>query len=256
MTFELDTDATARRSAADTVAREVVTPAAPAADAAAAVPAAVRGAIRAIVPPSPAAASLDWVVALEALAVVSPTVAIVAAGEALGAPSVTTTAQWTGLRGADVDGLRGALAADASWHLAVTATLVGAGRAAVEEMVGILDGWRPDLVVTYDPRGGYGHPDHVRAHEVVHAALGAQHIGKADVAVGGGLHRGGLPVRRPVRLVHAQQRQGFGLSGRIRRGIHRSQGRESGGGMGQHARGALGLPLRANGKPRQLGEVR
>jgi len=30
--------------------------------------------------------------------------------------------------------------------------------------------------------------------------------------VGGGLHRGGLPVRRPVRLVHAQQRQGFGLS--------------------------------------------
>ncbi len=138
MTFELDTDATARRSAADTVAREVVTPAAPAADAAAAVPAAVRGAIRAIVPPSPAAASLDWVVALEALAVVSPTVAIVAAGEALGAPSVTTTAQWTGLRGADVDGLRGALADDASWHLAVTATLVGAGRAAVEAAVAAL----------------------------------------------------------------------------------------------------------------------
>ncbi|WP_291079606.1 N-acetyl-1-D-myo-inositol-2-amino-2-deoxy-alpha-D-glucopyranoside deacetylase [Dietzia sp. UBA5065] len=49
---------------------------------------------------------------------------------------------------------------------------VGSGRAAVEEMAGILDGWRPDLVVTYDPRGGYGHPDHVRAHEVVHAALG------------------------------------------------------------------------------------
>jgi len=138
MTFELDADATARRSAAETVAREVVTPAAPAADAAAAVPAAVRGAIRAIVPTSPSAASVDWVVALEALAVVSPTVALVAAGEALGAPSVTTTAQWTGLRGADVDGLRGALADDPSWHLAVTATIVGAGRAAVEAAVAAL----------------------------------------------------------------------------------------------------------------------
>jgi len=58
---------------------------------------------------------------------------------------------------------------------------VGSGRAAVEEMAGILDGWRPDLVVTYDPRGGYGHPDHVRAHEVVHAALG--HIDWTLVAV-------------------------------------------------------------------------
>jgi len=138
MTFELDTDATARRAAADTVAREVVTPAASAADATAAVPAAVRDAVRAIVPAAPAAASLDWVVALEALAVVSPTVALVAAGEALGARSVSTTAQWTGLRGADVDGLRGVLADDPSWHLAVTATLVGAGRAAVEAAVAAL----------------------------------------------------------------------------------------------------------------------
>lgn len=30
---------------------------------------------------------------------------------------------------------------------------------------------RPDVVVTYEPAGGYGHPDHVRAHEVTHRAL-------------------------------------------------------------------------------------
>ncbi|MFN3599780.1 MAG: N-acetyl-1-D-myo-inositol-2-amino-2-deoxy-alpha-D-glucopyranoside deacetylase [Dietzia sp.] len=48
---------------------------------------------------------------------------------------------------------------------------VGSERAAVDEMVAILDDWRPHLVVTYDPRGGYGHPDHIRAHEVVHTAV-------------------------------------------------------------------------------------
>ncbi|CAM5790707.1 PIG-L family deacetylase [Cellulomonas persica] len=30
---------------------------------------------------------------------------------------------------------------------------------------------RPDVVVTYEPGGGYGHPDHVRAHEVAHRAV-------------------------------------------------------------------------------------
>ncbi|KGM15854.1 hypothetical protein N867_05030, partial [Actinotalea fermentans ATCC 43279 = JCM 9966 = DSM 3133] len=30
---------------------------------------------------------------------------------------------------------------------------------------------RPDVVVTYEPGGGYGHPDHVRAHEVTMRAL-------------------------------------------------------------------------------------
>lgn len=48
---------------------------------------------------------------------------------------------------------------------------VRSGDEAVEALVAVLDEWRPDLVVTYDPRGGYGHPDHIRAHEVVHSAL-------------------------------------------------------------------------------------
>lgn len=48
---------------------------------------------------------------------------------------------------------------------------VRSGSAAVDELTSIVDEFRPQLVVTYDPRGGYGHPDHIRAHEIVHAAL-------------------------------------------------------------------------------------
>lgn len=36
-----------------------------------------------------------------------------------------------------------------------------------------LESWRPDIVVTYDATGGYGHPDHIRTHEVVCAAVHA-----------------------------------------------------------------------------------
>ena len=32
---------------------------------------------------------------------------------------------------------------------------------------------RPDVVVTYDPQGGYAHPDHIQTHQVTMAALAA-----------------------------------------------------------------------------------
>ncbi|OBF00540.1 N-acetyl-1-D-myo-inositol-2-amino-2-deoxy-alpha-D-glucopyranoside deacetylase [Mycolicibacterium elephantis] len=41
---------------------------------------------------------------------------------------------------------------------------------------------RPHVVVTYDPQGGYGHPDHIHTHEVTMAAVaasaGADHPGE------------------------------------------------------------------------------
>lgn len=40
----------------------------------------------------------------------------------------------------------------------------------VEALVDVLDAVRPQVVVTYGPDGGYGHPDHVRAHQVTMAA--------------------------------------------------------------------------------------
>lgn len=40
----------------------------------------------------------------------------------------------------------------------------------VAALAAILDEVRPQVVVCYDPDGGYGHPDHVRAHEIAMAA--------------------------------------------------------------------------------------
>lgn len=46
-------------------------------------------------------------------------------------------------------------------------------REAVGEMVAVIRTLRPHVVVTYDPNGGYGHPDHVQAHVVTTAAVAA-----------------------------------------------------------------------------------
>ena len=45
---------------------------------------------------------------------------------------------------------------------------------------------RPDVVVTYEPGGGYGHPDHVRAHDVTMRAL--ELAGDARVELGAPAH--------------------------------------------------------------------
>jgi N-acetyl-1-D-myo-inositol-2-amino-2-deoxy-alpha-D-glucopyranoside deacetylase len=40
----------------------------------------------------------------------------------------------------------------------------------VDSLLAVLREVRPDVVVTYGPDGGYGHPDHIRAHDVTMAA--------------------------------------------------------------------------------------
>jgi N-acetyl-1-D-myo-inositol-2-amino-2-deoxy-alpha-D-glucopyranoside deacetylase len=40
-------------------------------------------------------------------------------------------------------------------------------------LVDVITELRPHVVVTYDPNGGYGHPDHIRAHQVTMAAVTA-----------------------------------------------------------------------------------
>lgn len=44
------------------------------------------------------------------------------------------------------------------------------GQEAIAQLVALCQELKPDLLVTYDPTGGYGHPDHIRAHEITHAA--------------------------------------------------------------------------------------
>jgi N-acetyl-1-D-myo-inositol-2-amino-2-deoxy-alpha-D-glucopyranoside deacetylase len=43
----------------------------------------------------------------------------------------------------------------------------------VAELVAIVRDVRPQVVITYDENGGYGHPDHIRAHQVTVAAFDA-----------------------------------------------------------------------------------
>lgn len=47
---------------------------------------------------------------------------------------------------------------------------IHSGGAAVEQLVSLLEALRPHLLITYGPDGGYGHPDHIRAHEITHEA--------------------------------------------------------------------------------------
>jgi N-acetyl-1-D-myo-inositol-2-amino-2-deoxy-alpha-D-glucopyranoside deacetylase len=42
---------------------------------------------------------------------------------------------------------------------------------AVDTLAAIIREMRPHVVVTYDPNGGYGHPDHIQAHRVTTAAV-------------------------------------------------------------------------------------
>jgi N-acetyl-1-D-myo-inositol-2-amino-2-deoxy-alpha-D-glucopyranoside deacetylase len=39
------------------------------------------------------------------------------------------------------------------------------------ELAGLIRSIRPQVIVTYDKRGGYGHPDHIRAHDITLAAV-------------------------------------------------------------------------------------
>lgn len=46
-------------------------------------------------------------------------------------------------------------------------------REAVGALVALIRQLRPHVVVTYDPNGGYGHPDHIQAHRVTSEAVAA-----------------------------------------------------------------------------------
>ncbi|WP_115684884.1 N-acetyl-1-D-myo-inositol-2-amino-2-deoxy-alpha-D-glucopyranoside deacetylase [Corynebacterium senegalense] len=75
---------------------------------------------------------------------------------------------------------------------------VNCGEGGVDKLAEILEAERPHLVITYDPNGGYGHPDHIRAHEVAHAA--AERTGVPRLVWAARLRselEGGLPAQAP-----------------------------------------------------------
>ena len=71
---------------------------------------------------------------------------------------------------------------------------------AIGRLTWLVRTWRPDVITTYNDFGGYGHPDHVRAHHVAVGAfaragdptwypeqLAAEHGGRGPVLAEGGL---------------------------------------------------------------------
>ena len=80
----------------------------------------------------------------------------------------------------------------------VDGTLADAGFAAlVDEIAEVIGEFRPDVVLTFGPDGGYGHPDHVTISAATTAAC--------QRAAGPGHRPGGTvtrPVRRPPRLYY------------------------------------------------------
>jgi N-acetyl-1-D-myo-inositol-2-amino-2-deoxy-alpha-D-glucopyranoside deacetylase len=58
-----------------------------------------------------------------------------------------------------------------------TAPFIRSGAEAVGALADVIRTLRPHVVVTYDPDGGYGHPDHIRAHDVTTAAVAAAALG-------------------------------------------------------------------------------
>jgi LmbE family N-acetylglucosaminyl deacetylase len=49
---------------------------------------------------------------------------------------------------------------------------------AAERLAAIMERYRPQVVLTYDDNGFYGHPDHIQAHRVTMAAVAASGIGE------------------------------------------------------------------------------
>jgi N-acetyl-1-D-myo-inositol-2-amino-2-deoxy-alpha-D-glucopyranoside deacetylase len=94
------------------------------------------------------------------------------------------------------------------------------------DVAAVIDAVSPELVVSYDAGGGYGHPDHVRAHDAAVVAAAVRGVPFAEVV--GELASGGsdvvtldlapyLELKRAAMAAHASQltltADGFVLSG-------------------------------------------
>lgn len=55
---------------------------------------------------------------------------------------------------------------------------------AADDLVALISHVRPDVVLSYDDAGSYGHPDHVRAHQVTAAACARTALPMLEVASG------------------------------------------------------------------------
>ena len=52
---------------------------------------------------------------------------------------------------------------------------------AIADVVAAIAAWSPDLVISYADDGGYGHPDHVRMHQIARAAAAYSKVDFAEI---------------------------------------------------------------------------
>jgi LmbE family N-acetylglucosaminyl deacetylase len=67
-----------------------------------------------------------------------------------------------GYRDSGMDGWEANQRSDAFWNVPLAQSAASLGE--------LMERYRPQVVVTYDERGGYGHPDHIQAHRIAVAA--------------------------------------------------------------------------------------
>lgn len=84
---------------------------------------------------------------------------------------------------------------------------------AVGRLVGHIRDFRPDVVITYDGYGGYGHPDHVHTHRVTLAAVEAAGYDQLYPAAGPPWRAGALYlVTLPRSIVRSAWQDVFGAA--------------------------------------------
>ncbi|MFQ5342771.1 MAG: PIG-L family deacetylase, partial [Anaerolineae bacterium] len=86
----------------------------------------------------------------------------------------------------------------------------------VAQLVGIIRRLRPQVVVTFEPNGGYGHPDHIAAHHHTVAAFHAAGDPARYPDQGPALRPGSVQAWQPVRLFYTAIPRSFFLEMRDR----------------------------------------
>ncbi|BEL06268.1 PIG-L family deacetylase [Actinoplanes sichuanensis] len=78
---------------------------------------------------------------------------------------------------------------------------------AAERLAELIRTYRPDVLLTYDENGGYGHPDHIQVHRVTMAAVDLVSDGPAKV------YMSALPRSAMQRIGERMREMGIGLDG-------------------------------------------
>ncbi|MBB2940410.1 LmbE family N-acetylglucosaminyl deacetylase [Actinoplanes lutulentus] len=76
---------------------------------------------------------------------------------------------------------------------------------AAQRLAALIEKYQPDVVLTYDENGGYGHPDHIQVHRVTMAAV--------ELAKPAKVYMSAMPRSMMVKVGERMREMGIGLDG-------------------------------------------